>query len=199
VLYQSSNDPELGAWLNYQAENGTPYTRALAEAAKLASPGEYYSLQPAIQSLRAYSPEPASSIKTLIRDHYKVVFNEFKEEPDDLDVAFVRFNASIFQNELPETKIRYATSIESQRELLWPIGLLALPNDPVQFRVPGQHELDIPHIFLSEKLRRLAPVDEWVLLHEMCHYRVPNHGAEFVTEIERALKAINWRVLIGGF
>lgn len=197
MLYQASNDPELGAWLSHQPENGTPYTRALAEAAKLASPGEYYSLQPAIRYLRASSPEPENSIKTLIRDDYKVVFNEFKEEPDSLDVAFCRFNASIFQNGLPEMKIRYATSIQSLREPGWPIGLLALPRDPVKFRVPGHYELDLPHIFLSERLRGVAPVDEWVLLHEMCHHKVANHSAEFVAEVERALKAINWRVLIG--
>jgi predicted SprT family Zn-dependent metalloprotease len=46
--------------------------------------------------------------------------------------------------------------------------------------MPGQFKIDIPHIFITEKLRGVSPVDELVLLHEMCHYKVHHHGREFI-------------------
>jgi hypothetical protein len=49
----------------------------------------------------------------------------------NLDVAFTRFNASAFDNTFPQTKIRYASSILSQQEPGWPIGLFVKPNDPI--------------------------------------------------------------------
>jgi hypothetical protein len=198
MLHLAENDPELGAWLSYQADNGSGFVRAFVNAAQLADHGQYHLLQPAIRFLRARYPEPDTSIRTLTRDDYKVVFNE-QDETGSLDATFTRFNALIFGNELPQMKIRYATSIHSLREPGLPIGLLATPNDPVEHPMFGQYVLDVPHIFISEKLRRVAPVDEWVLLHEMCHYKVPNHRPDFVAEVKRALEAINWQVLLGGY
>lgn len=108
-------------------------------------------------------------------------------------------NASVFDNTFAETKIRYPSSIVSQREPGWPIGLFAEPVDPVTHRLPGQFRLDVPHIFISEKLRGIAPIDEWVLLHEMCHHKVPNHGPDFIAQVKQALHATGWRTLISGF
>jgi len=198
LLYTAETDPELGTWLRHNTDSKSPFIRALVEAAKLASPGEYTALQPVLRRFRAFDPEPDSSLCTLVTDAYKVVFNEQKEL-DHLDVAFTRFNASVFDNTFPETKICYASSIVSQQEPGWPIGLFALPDDHVTFRAPGQLHLDVPHIFISEKLRGVAPVDEWVLLHEMCHYKVPNHGPDFIAQVKHALDATGWRTLIGSF
>lgn len=198
LLYTAENDTELGPWLRHNANSESPFIRALVEAAKLASPGEYTTLQPVLRRLRASDPEPDSSLRNLVTDAYKVVFNEQKEL-DNLDVAFTRFNASVFDNTFPETKIRYANSIVSQQEPGWPIGLFAEPDDPVTFRLQSQFRLDVPHIFISEKLRGIAPIDEWVLLHEMCHHKVPNHGPDFIAQVKQALDATGWRTLIGGF
>jgi hypothetical protein len=196
--YQASDDPELGKWITHQTGNGTPYTRALAEAAKLASPSEYYSLQPVLRYLHAQSPEPDTTIRTLATDRYKVVFNE-TDEPHEFDGAFARFNSYIFGSSLPKTKIRYATSIQSLCEPGWPIGVLAMPDDAVTCRIPGQFQIGTPHVFITEKLRRVAPVNEWVLLHEICHFKVKSHGPEFVAEVKRALDLIDWRVLLGDY
>jgi hypothetical protein len=125
----------------------------------LASPGEYYSLQPVLRYLHAQSPEPNTTVRTLTADRYKVVFNE-TDEPHELDGAFAWFNSYIFGSSLPETKIRYATSIQSPCEPGWPIGVLAQPDDAVTCRIPGQFQIDTPHVFITEKLRRLAPVNE---------------------------------------
>jgi Protein of unknown function DUF45 len=198
LLYTAETEPELGTWLRYNADSESPFVRALVEVAKLASPGEYTVLQSALRCFRASNPEPDSPFRTLATDAYKVVFNDHKEL-DRLDVAFTRFNASVFGNTFPSTRIRYASSIVSQQAPGWPIGLFATPDDPVTYRLPGQFRLDVPHIFISDKLRGIAPVDEWVLLHEMCHYKVPNHGPDFIAEIKRALDATDWRTLIGGF
>jgi hypothetical protein len=198
LLYTAENDPDLGNWLRRNADSKSPFIRALVEAAKLATPGEYTALQPALRKFRASDPEPDSSIRTLTTDAYYVVFNEHKER-DNLDAAFTRFNALVFDNTFPEAKSRYASSIVSQQEPGWPIGLFATPDDPVKYRVPGQFSLDVPYIFICEKLRSVAPVDEWVLLHEMCHYKVPNHGPDFIAQVKQALDATDWRTLIGGF
>lgn len=198
LLYTAETDPELRPWLRHNLSSESPFIRALVGAAKLASPGEYTALQPVLRRFRASDPEPDSSLRTLVADAYRVVFNEQKEI-DNLDVAFTRFNASVFDNTFPETKIRYASSIVSQQEPGWPIGLFAEPDDPVSRRVPGQFRLDVPHIFISEKLRGIDPIDEWVLLHEMCHHKVPNHGPDFIAQIKQALDATGWRTLIGGF
>jgi hypothetical protein len=56
-----------------------------------------------------------------------------------------------------------------------------------------------PHIFLAEKVKGVSPLDEWGLLHEMCHFKVPNHGTEFIEELKRALDKSNWSVLLGGY
>jgi hypothetical protein len=133
-----------------------------------------------------------------VTDAYKVVFNE-RKELDNLEAAFTRFNASVFDNTFPETRICYATSIVSQQEPGCPIGLFAKPDDPVKCRILGQFSLDVPHIFISEKLRGVAPVDQWVLLHEMIHWKVPNHGPEFIAHVKQALDATEWSTLIGGF
>jgi hypothetical protein len=76
---------------------------------------------------------------------------------------------------------------------------LALPDDPVTHLLPGQLRLNVPHIFVSEKLRGVSPIDEWVLLHEMCHFKVRHHGLEFIEELKHALDSIGWSVLLGGF
>lgn len=198
MLYTAENDPELGAWIRFKTDGKDPFIARLVEAARFASPGEYTALQPVLRRFRASNPEPDSSFRTLIADAYKVVFNDQKEV-DHLDVAFTRFNASVFDNTFPETRIRYASSIVSQREPGWPIGLFATPDDPMTYLAPGQFRLDVPHIFISEKLRGVAPVDEWVLLHEMCHYKVPNHGSDFIAEAKKALDATGWRSLLGGY
>jgi hypothetical protein len=199
MLYQAGNDPELGAWLNQNADNPNPFIRKLIETARLGNPGEYTSLQPLLRRFRACEPEPGSSIKTLSTDAYKVVFNEHKEL-DKLEIAFAYFNHAIFDDSInPETKIRYATLIENKQEPASPIGLLAEPGDLVTHPWPGRFTIDVPHIFITEKLRDVAPVNQWVLLHEMCHFKVPNHEPEFIEVVKQALDATNWRVLLGGY
>jgi hypothetical protein len=130
-------------------------------------------------------------------DEYRVTFNDV-DTVDALVCAFNRFNSAVFGSSLPETKIRWATSIQNLRTPGTPVGLLALPADPVTRLLPGQLRLKVPHIFVSEKLKGMSPVDEWVLLHEMCHFRVPHHGPEFIGEVKRALDCIGWSVLLGG-
>jgi Protein of unknown function DUF45 len=198
LLYTAQTDPELANWLQYTVLNGSPFIRALVAAANQATPGEYATLQPVLRKFRACDPEPGSSIRTLVTDAYKVVFNEQKK-PDNLDVAFAQFDASIFGSTFPEVKIRYASSIVSQLEPGWPIGLFATPDDPVEHRMRGQLSLDVPHIFISESVRDVVPVDEWVLLHEMCHYKIPNHGPDFIAQVKHALDMTNWRTLVGDF
>lgn len=198
MLYTADNDPELGSWLNHNDDGKSPFVRKLIEAAKLGSPSEYTSLLPLLRRFRACDPEPGSSIRTLIRDDYKVVFDE-SQEGDGLDSAFMRLNAAAFENELPSVKIYYASSIQSPREPGTPLGLFAEPSDANSHPSPGQYQLDVPHIFITEKLRGVAPANEFVLLHEMCHYKVPHHGQEFIEVIRHALEESNWRVVIGGY
>jgi len=115
MLYRADDDPELGNWLNHKDDNRSQLLLKLIEAARLGNPNEYTSLQPLLRRFRACDPEPGSSIKTHSTDAYKVVFNEQKKL-DKLDSAFAQFNAFVFDNTFPETKIRYATLIENKLE-----------------------------------------------------------------------------------
>jgi hypothetical protein len=127
-----------------------------------------------------------------------VVFNDVHS--NKLAGAFARLNALAFENSLPhETQVRYAASIQSICPPAPLVGALVEPSDPVSFSFPGQYRVDKPHIFISEKLRDAQPVDDWVLLHEMCHFKVPNHEPEFIEEVKRALDCIGWSVLLGGY
>ncbi len=117
---------------------------------------------------------------------------------DTITGAFNRFNGALFKSELPETKIRWASSIKNLREPGTPVGLLALAEDPVTHRSPNQFTITAPHIFITEKIKGASPLDEWVLLHEMCHFRVPHHGPEFIDELKRVLNRSKWAVLLGG-
>ena len=105
LIYTAETDPELGTWLRHNADSKSPFIGALVEVAKLASPSEYTALQPVLRRFRASDPEPDSFLRTLVTDAYKVVFDEQKEL-DRLDVAFSQFNASVFDNTFPDTKIR---------------------------------------------------------------------------------------------
>jgi hypothetical protein len=136
-------------------------------------------------------------MQTLVTDDYFVEF-------DDVDVvntitcAFNRFNGSLFNSELPQTKIRWASSIRNLRAPGTPVGLLALPDDPVAHRLPNQFRITSPHIFITGRIKGVSPLDEWVLLHEMCHLRIPHHGPEFIDELKRVLDMSGWMVLLGG-
>lgn len=197
MLYSAADDPELREWVNFQSESGTDFIRAIAHAAKTASPAEFSVLRPALVAFRAQHQEPGSTVRTLITDQYKVIYND-SDNLDDIQCAFNRFNSRIFDNKLPETSVRWSSSIQNLRAPGIPVGLLALPEDPVSHPLPGQFRLTIPHIFISQKLKGTSPIDEWVLLHEMCHFRVPHHGKEFVEVLKQALDIIDWRVLVGG-
>lgn len=163
----------------------------------MASVMEYYVIRPSLVRLRAQHPEPGSTVKTVITDAYKVTYDD-SECLGEIGCAFNRFNATIFDNGLPETSIRFASSIQNLRAPGSPIGLLALPGDVVSHLLPGQLRLTVPHIFISERLRGVSPLDEWVLLHEMCHFRFVDHGKEFVELLKNALDKIEWSVLVGG-
>jgi hypothetical protein len=89
---------------------------------------------------------------------------------DGITCAFNRFNGIVFNNELPETTIRWASSIQNLRTPGTPVGLLTLPDDPITHALPNQFRLKTPHIFLTEKLKGVSPLDEWALLHEICHF-----------------------------
>ena len=67
------------------------------------------------------------------------------------------------------------------------------------YEVLNQFKLTIPHIFITDRIKGVSPLDEWVLLHEMCHFRVRNHGPEFIEELRRVLDQSKWAVLLGGY
>jgi hypothetical protein len=138
------------------------------------------------------------SMQTLTTDCYRVEFDD-ANVVDAITCAFNRFNGSLFNNELPETRIRWASSIRNLRAPGVPVGLLALPEDPVTYRLPNQFTITVPHIFITGRIRGVSPLDEWVLLHEMCHFRVPYHGPEFIDELKRVLDISGWAVLLGGY
>jgi len=190
MLYSAVTDPELRDWVEFQSKNGSDFFRSIATAAKMASVPEYSTLRPALVMFRSQYPEPNSTVRTLVTDGYRVIYNN-SESLDDVVCAFNRFNGAIFDNALPETAIRWASSIHSFCAPGTPVGLLALPEDPISLPIPGQFRLQIPHIFISERLKGVSLIAEWVLLHEMCHFRVPHHGPEFV----EVLKARSTRSL----
>lgn len=198
MLYTAVTDPELRNWVEFQSKNGTDFLRSIANAAKIADVAEYYLLRPALVMFRSQFPEPNSTVRTLITDGYRVIYND-SESLDEVVCAFNRFNGAIFDNALPETAIRWASSIQSLRSPGVPVGLLALPEDPISHPLPGQFRLKIPHIFISERLKGASPIPEWVVLHEMCHFRVPDHGPKFVEALKGALDRIEWSVLLGGY
>ena len=197
MLYSADNDPELRDWVNFQSESGNGFIRSIAALAKAASLAEYQPLRQTLIMLRAQHPEPSSTMRTLTTDGYRVTYNE-PDGPDEVVSAFNRFNAIIFDNELPETTIRWSYSIQNLRAPGAPLGLLALPEDSISHPLVDQFRLKIPHIFISQRLKGLSPIDQWVLIHEMCHFRVPCHGPEFIEELKRALDKIQWSVLLGG-
>jgi hypothetical protein len=137
-------------------------------------------------------------MQTLITDDYRVTYDD-TDIVDAITCAFNRFNGSLFDNDLPETKIRWASSIANLHAPGAPIGLLALPEDPVTYRVLDQFKLTMPHIFITERIKVVSPLDELVLLHEMCHLRVRHHGPEFIKELKRVLDQSEWAVLLGGY
>lgn len=198
MLYTAVTDPELQDWVEFQSKHGNEFLRSIATSAKLATEGEFSVLRPALVMLRCQYPEPNSTLMTLITDRYRVIYND-REDIDEVVCAFNRFNGSIFNNALPETAIRWASSIQSLRPQGTPVGLLAHPEDPISHPVSGQFRLKIPHIFISERLRATGPIAEWVLLHEMCHFRVPHHGKEFIEVLKEALDRIEWSPLLGAY
>jgi hypothetical protein len=198
VLYPAENDPELQEWLKHQVETGSGFVRSLAELATAANIHEFQVLRPALVTLRSHSPEPGSSMRTLLTDDYRVTYND-ADAASGLEGVFASFNHAAFGNSLAHTEIRFATSIQNLKAPSAPVGLLALPEDEVSHPIPNQFRIQVPHIFITERLSGMKPVDEWVLLHEMCHFNVRHHGAEFVEELKRTLDIIHWRVLLGGY
>jgi hypothetical protein len=198
MLYSADTDPELREWIEFQAKNGNDFLRSIATAAQMASVEEYTLLRPALVRCRYQYPEPNSTVRTLITDWYRVIYNDF-DSIDEVVCAFNRFNGIVFDNKLPQTTIRWAFSIQSLRSPGTPIGLLAHPEDPISHPLPGPLRLEIPHIFISEKLKGVSPVAEWVLLHEMCHFQVPHHGGEFIEVLKSALEKTKWSVLLGAY
>jgi hypothetical protein len=197
MLYTADDDPELREWIDYQSANGGHFVRSVAKAAGIASMTEYFAIRPSLVRLRAQHPEPGATVRTVITDAYKVTYVD-SERVDEIQCAFNRFNGTIFDNRLPESSIRFASSIQNLCVPGSPLGLLALPEDPVSHLVPGQPRLKIPHIFISDRLRGVSPLDEWVLLHEMCHFRFVHHGKEFIELLKSSLDKIEWSVLVGG-
>jgi len=137
-------------------------------------------------------------MQTLITDDYRVTYDD-TDIVDPITCAFNRFNGCLFNNDLPETKVRWASSIADLHAPGAPVGLLALPEDSVTCEVLNQFKLTIPHIFITDRIKGVSPLDEWVLLHEMCHFRVRNHGPEFIEELRRVLDQSKWAVLLGGY
>ena len=136
------------------------FLRTLINAAMIATPSEYSLLRPVLVSLRAQDPEPMSSVVTLITDDYRVTFSQM-ENVDAMTCAFNKFKSTVFDNGLPDTAIRWASSIQSLRYPGMPIGLLALPDDPTTHRLPNQMKLETAHIFLSDKVKKLALWMNW--------------------------------------
>lgn len=198
MLYTAVTDPELRDWVEFQSTNGSDFLRSIATSAKLANEGEFSVLRPTLVMFRCDNPEPNSALVTLVTDEYRVIYHD-SEEIDEIVCAFNRFNGSVFDSALRETAIRWACSIKSLRTSGNPVGLLALPEDPISHPVLNQFRLKIPHIFISERLKGAHPVDEWVLLHEMCHFKAPSHGAEYLEALKDALDKIEWRVLLGDY
>jgi hypothetical protein len=197
MLYTADNDPELREWVSYQSKCGKEFLRSLAGLAMDADIRQYQVLRQALTCFRSQYPEPDSRIVIVTTDKYRVKYNDI-EEDNQLTCAFNRLNYAAFSGRLPETKIRWAYSIESFYGPICPVGLLASPDDSVTHLLPGQSRLKTPHIFVTEKLNGISPIDELVLLHEMCHFKVPHHGEEFLEEFRRALDCIKWSVLLGG-
>lgn len=197
MLYTADNDPELQKWLKHQVETGSGFVRSVAKLATEANVHDFQVLRPTLVTLRSQHPEPDSSVRTLITDDYRVTYTD-ADAASGLEGVFASFNLAAFGNSLANTEIRFATSIQNVKEPGAPVGLLALPEDKVSHPIPNQFRIQVPHIFITERLRGLKPVDEWVLLHEMCHFKVRHHGAEFVEELKRTLDIIHWRVLLGG-
>ena len=93
------------------------------------------------------------SMPTLATDHYWVEFDD-TDVVDAITCAFNRFNGSLFNSELPETKIRWASSIRNQRAPGTPVGLLALPEDPVTHRMlKSIRDREAAHLYHREDKR----------------------------------------------
>jgi hypothetical protein len=121
--------------------------------------------------------------KEITSDGFNVIYDDSEELL--IACAFHRFNRALFDGKLPATRVRWASSI---REAAGRVNGLCVDAHP---------DLDKPHIFLCERLQGLSPLDELVLIHEMCHLRVPDHSAEFVRELLAALERASWKPLVG--
>src|SRR6267143_4733405 len=122
----------------------------------------------------------------IIADGGKIIFDDTE---DILLVArFQHYNIYLFDGSLPETKIRWA-KLQDAIGFCSQHGYLADKHDA----------LDGPYIFLDQRFRdrSLGMIADLVLLHEMCHFRVPKHDAAFVKEFLLALQRSSWEPLIG--
>lgn len=112
MLHTADTDPELHNWLSDKSGSSGDFLHTLVHAAMTATPTEYSLLRPVLVSLRAQHPEPMSSVVTLIADDYRVTFSQ-TENVDAMTCAFNRFKSIAFDNRLPETAIRWASSMEA--------------------------------------------------------------------------------------
>ena len=83
---------------------------------------------------------------TLNTDAYIVTFDD-SNVVDEITCALNRFNGALFDNDLPPTKVRWASSIRKNQAPGGAVGLLALPEDPQTLHLPGQLRLEMPHYF----------------------------------------------------
>ena len=124
---------------------------------------------------------------TIEHGRAKAIFEDI--EDSQLSAAYQRYNTYVFDGSLPpDVKVRWA-------QLIGPAGFFGangwLYNDDPSAT---------PYLFVDERLRTLYPrsgsLIDLILLHEMCHFRVPQHDVAFVREILTALERVSWEPLV---
>ena len=115
----------------------------------------------------------------------KIVFDE---TVDWLPVTFQRLNRQVFDGSLPAAEVRWGMIYNPQ-------GFACLHGCLVE----SHDALKGPHIFIDRRLRDRGMIllAELVLLHEMCHFKAPNHDTTFVKQLLRALQRVSWEPLVG--
>jgi hypothetical protein len=127
----------------------------------------------------------SGTMEISVGDFGKITFE------DNVDTVllctFDRLHGVIFDGSLPETEIRWA-------KLTGPRGFCSMYG-----YLANENQMPKPYLFVDERLRdrSLALLAELTLIHEMCHFKVPEHNAAFVKEFLRALQRVSWEPLVG--
>lgn len=124
---------------------------------------------------------------TVEHDGTKATFEDVEDA--QLSAAYHRYNKWILDDSLPsDAKVRWAKLID-------PDGFQSINGWLFNYDPPAT-----PYLFVDSRLRVLYPCSghlvDLVLLHEMCHFRVPQHDAAFVRELLTALERVSWEPLV---